>query len=114
MRPAAELSMNDSDVVERFHTILGAGAVYVHHRPDKPHPVYRWQIQRFEHLQAFVAFVWPWLGQRRRARAREVLAAIQEQPRRRFCPHFEPPRYKNGSCRICSHNRYVESRVSAS
>src|SRR6266511_1562567 len=62
-----------------FEAIIGFGRRYM----DKPTKYksgkvfHRWQTTKFEHTQALIALLWPWLGDRRRARAKEILAAAR-------------------------------------
>lgn len=69
----AAMGMTDEDTVARFAAIFPFGKYrsYGSYRNNKP--IHRWWVCNFEHTQAFVAMVWPYLGQRRRARAAEVL-----------------------------------------
>jgi hypothetical protein len=70
----ATVSMCDEDVVRRFYKAVGIGYVNGPYQNSgiNRKPYYRWQTARFEHVQALVAMLWPWLGQRRRARAKEI------------------------------------------
>jgi hypothetical protein len=67
------IAMSDADVIDRFAAIVGFG---VHgprwSRPEEK-PMFEWRVQNFERVQALIAMLWPWLGERRRARAIEVL-----------------------------------------
>lgn len=90
----AQLAMTDRDVVERFHKILGLGLLRFK-PPYQPHHKiqYTWTVSGFEDTQAVMAALWPWLGVRRRARIREILALARDyfaspasngMPRNRF------------------------------
>lgn len=77
-----ELAMTDEDDVRRFHAVMGFGAVDGPlQRPSRGSrkPYWRWRAWTFETIQATVAMFWPWLGARRRARAREVLSGLRER-----------------------------------
>lgn len=68
--------MTDRDVIERFSEIVSIG--HLTHGPFKKDTNllgHVWQTGKFEHAQALIALLWPWLGDRRRARAVEVLQA---------------------------------------
>ena len=67
--------MTDLDVVERFQSIMGFGKIYTQKKMAKEHwkTAYQFRITGFEKFQAAVAMLWPWLGERRRARAVELL-----------------------------------------
>lgn len=67
------LSMTDEDVVRRAHEIAGVGQVngpYMHHRGTKPY--WQWGIQRRAHVIQFMQMIYPYLGDRRRAKVDEV------------------------------------------
>lgn len=65
------------DVLVRFHAaVLGLGAVSGPRFVPSPWsrlPQYRWACWRFEHVQALVALLWPWLGERKRAQSAMAL-----------------------------------------
>jgi hypothetical protein len=72
LRPKANLTSTDEDVIRRFHATVGVGKVFGPY--DQGHkPFWSWQVYTFEQTQAVIAMLWPWLGERRRARAREVI-----------------------------------------
>lgn len=80
----ATLQMTDADVVDRFEKIMGFGSrriVEGGHRSDRRgyknewKPSYRWSARNFHHVQAIIAMFWPYFGERRRARAKELLLA---------------------------------------
>jgi len=79
------LGTTDMDVISKFHSIVKLGSInksIVKARPQatkqgKPYKTcFYWSVTRFEHVQAILAAFWPWLGQRRRARAEEVLTVV--------------------------------------
>ncbi len=70
-RPHLALVMNDEDIVRRFHTLVNLGNV------GKQGKMFRWQTNKFEYVQAVIAMLWPWLGERRKARAIEILIFIK-------------------------------------
>jgi hypothetical protein len=99
---AANLTMTDFDTVERFAAIIGAGSMSL--KPPAPDrkPALKWELHGFEALQALMAYLWPWLGQRRRAKAIEVLeVANAARVRRRNCPHRGMTRTTSGDCPEC-------------
>jgi hypothetical protein len=91
------LNMNDEDSVRRFHDAVGVGYVSGPHlRPDPKHkPYWNWYISAFEPVQHVIASLWYGLGERRKARAREVLAAVVETQRRITMPQKSHP-WKRG------------------
>lgn len=74
--PRLTLSTTDEDTIRRFHAAVGGfgnvGAPFW--APLSTKPVWRWTACKFEHVQAIVVFLWYGLGDRRRAKAIEVLA----------------------------------------
>jgi len=70
----ASLTSTDKDVVERFQRIVGFGSAHekppekVHHKTQ-----WVWKVASFEYFQATVALFWPWLCERRRQRALDIL-----------------------------------------
>lgn len=84
--PAASINLTDVDTLLLFAERVPVGRTYgpyERHSSDGRawQPQYVWQTSGFEDTQAFIAMVWPWLGERRRARAREVLAAVSPMNR---------------------------------
>jgi hypothetical protein len=74
--PVASLNMTDEDSVIRFHEAVGFGAFYgpyEHGRGGEHKPFWRWQVGSYEQVQQLAALLWPYLGQRRKQRAAEVL-----------------------------------------
>jgi hypothetical protein len=72
------LGMCDQDVVERFAELMGYGRV--HHYPrsianPKHKDIWYWQVARRSDCKRIVEMFLPYLGERRSARAREILAA---------------------------------------
>lgn len=71
--PRMSLRMNDTDVVDRFAEVVGVGIV-------KDYPPYQanrkstrnWTLNTVEEIKTVVAMFWPYLGERRRAKAQEV------------------------------------------
>jgi hypothetical protein len=76
------LSMSDEDVVRRFHQAVGCGRVNGPYVKGTNKPMWVWAASGHENVQALVACWWPWLGMRRRAKAREVLMEAAIQPLR--------------------------------
>src|SRR6266850_7349629 len=69
------LGMTDSDVVNRFAQIIGFGSV-THGRMTREgnKPLHEWRLYEATKVRAFIALLLPYLGERRRARALEVLS----------------------------------------
>lgn len=84
----AKVRMTDRDPLERFVRAVGVGEVkgpFEHHSGHGRKPFYSWAVQSFEHFQAVVAMLWPFLGERRKARALELLRTRKNhQPAHHF------------------------------
>lgn len=80
------ITSTDRDVLEKFQAVFPAmGRIYGPY--DQGHkPFWSWQVSKFEHVQAIIAGIWPWLCSRRRARAADVLRADKHlPPRKELC-----------------------------
>lgn len=72
----ATLTMTDRDVVEAFAAVVGCGRVdSFPPRDDKCKPSYRWVAQSVRDVRYVIDLFLPFLGERRMARANEVLDA---------------------------------------
>lgn len=113
-QPKLQLNMTDEDTVRRFSGIFGLSLIrgpYCYNSKHKPQWV--WSVGGFEKVQAVLAMLWPWLGERRRVKAIGVLAHARAAPSlpqyRTDCPHGHPLSgqnlYKRASgkrvCREC-------------
>lgn len=87
-RACASVTMYDLDVLERFQQALGIGKVRGPYGPYQPNrkPKYMWAINGFERVQATIAMLWPFLGERRKEKAAEVLELCHKAmaPRREY------------------------------
>jgi hypothetical protein len=64
--------MTDRDIIERLAALTGIGRVSAEKpRPGKK-PVWAWGVGVRQHREWLTQKVWPWLGQRRRARILEL------------------------------------------
>lgn len=77
---ALTLHMKDFDAVRRFKAVMGFGSFF----ERTPHqqnwsPTLGWKVADFEHAQAAIAMMWPWLCSRRRATAKRLLLAYTAQ-----------------------------------
>lgn len=75
-RPQAGATVRntDEDTLRRFHHIVGCGSV----KPYKPQkegykPFWQWGIKGYSTTKRLISLLYPWLGNRRRARAEELL-----------------------------------------
>jgi hypothetical protein len=74
------IRMDDRDVVERIHSIMGFGNLYeIRERRTSGRTVvqYNYQLGSAEHVCAFLEAVWPWLGARRREKAAQAIASAR-------------------------------------
>lgn len=73
------LQMCDRDVVERFAAIMGCGKVGQadrrHEQNPKHRPIYRWTTAKRQDVLRIARMLQPYLGERRGAKALEVIAA---------------------------------------
>lgn len=81
------LMMRDEDSVRRFHRAMGFGTVRWSFPASRKNGIWVWTAYGYERVQAAVAFMWSGLGERRRARAREVLGWSMPQPGARVGYH---------------------------
>ena len=71
------LGMCDEDVVRRFHSIVGVGTVRFRPAPKTKknwNDQWRWECSRWPHMKRVLTEFLPYLGERRRAKAEEMLA----------------------------------------
>ena len=84
------LGMTDKDVVEKFLSIVGVGTIGKPTSLPNRKPCWYWVLYKVEHSQAVLAALWPFLGQRRRARAVELIqrwASLKpKRKHRKSCP----------------------------
>jgi hypothetical protein len=73
--------MTDEDVVRHFGSVMGMGRIFSYqpHRANEKR-LYTWAVYSFENVQAAIAMLWPWLGERRRNKARELFAWARTRP----------------------------------
>jgi hypothetical protein len=78
--PWLSMGTTDKDVLDRFTAVVG-GKVRGPYRgqgkntPEHYKPIWHWQLTGIERVQATLREFWPYLGERRRARAGEAIAA---------------------------------------
>lgn len=94
------LGNTDKDVLDRFADVVG-GKVMGPYKgqgkktPSHYKPVYQWYTSSIENTQAILRLFWPYLGERRRSKAAEVIALYFIDDRKR---------YKKNACSISSNN----------
>jgi hypothetical protein len=92
--PCAALSMTDEDVVRRFARIIGKGQIgeVIDPRPQCK-PLWTWRLGTKADIGALIELLYPYLGERRRAKADEVLVVCQ-QPKKKRAPVSAATRLK--------------------
>jgi hypothetical protein len=108
--PCAALSMTDEDVVRRFAGVVGSGRVSKVIDPRPRHkPLWTWRLGTKEDIGALIELFHPYLGERRRAKADEVLVVCQ-QPKKKRAPVSITTRHKMSES---AKNRIARERVMA-
>lgn len=85
--PRLSMGSTDRDVLERFTAVVGAGRVLGPYRPNGKNtplgrkPIYHWRISTVRETQRILRLFWPYLGERRRAKAAEAIASYYESDR---------------------------------
>src|SRR5262245_8880156 len=84
--PRLDLKMTDRDVVERFAAWSEVGKVR-RKRPDAFKPHYKtqwtWDAAHRDEVRRLLVVMLPWFGERRKAKALEALAQLDEIEKRR-------------------------------
>lgn len=102
------LTMTDEDVVRKFSRVIGFGVIRPRkHKPNHKKP-WEWRTTSFEHVQATIAMLWCFLGQRRKQKAKEILlkarnGKLHSKYRVAQVPtcHSDRPYCAKGMCRPC-------------
>jgi hypothetical protein len=77
IQPQIGLGMTDRDVVDRFMRIVGCGAIYIAKPGTGGHKqCHCWRLYEAEKVREVVALFLPYFGERRRAKAEELLQRI--------------------------------------
>lgn len=70
-----ELRMTDEDIVRRLHEVLGVGSVYgPYEQKASTKPFWQLNVRKQEEVRQVLELLYPYLGERRRARADEALS----------------------------------------
>jgi hypothetical protein len=121
--PYISVGMTDRDVVEHAGRLLGAPKVGVASHEQYPHliaahhkPNYRVVVAGVT-AAAWMMTVYQFMGERRKAKIREVLAAWRTAPTHNLekrnateCAHTDDTAYCKGMCRRCYQKQYDASR----
>jgi rRNA maturation protein Nop10 len=85
-RTAICVSQIETTSLYRLQRAFGFGVVYGPYKRRPPHnDVYQFVIRDFEHSQAAVAMMWPWLGEPKRQQAIGVFRRVKDyMAQRRF------------------------------
>lgn len=106
----ASVEMSDLDVLERLQHILGGRVNGPRQRGPRRKPMYRWEVSSRGEVLLVLRLLLPWLGDRRRARAEEVIAHIL-YGQRECCPicgeEFDSARGRT----VCSRRCYERQRT---
>lgn len=89
--PVLSIQMTDRDVLEKFQRIVDSGRVSGPNvRPHPRKPIYKIDVAERASVKRVTAAFLPWLGERRKARALEILALVEKldaaaEYRAKFC-----------------------------
>jgi len=68
-----QVGMSDKDIIERLKSLTAVGHIYDQKSRQESHKaMYTWHVFRQHHREWLTSKVWPWLGERRRARIKEL------------------------------------------
>lgn len=68
-----KVSMTDLDIIERLQEWTGVGRITEWRSPAAYHKtVYTWRVDAKIHREWLTLLVWPWLGERRKKRIRQL------------------------------------------
>lgn len=82
--PVIAVRMTDKDVLERFASVMGSKITGPYASQSKGgKPTYNWHVGGIRPVQDALRRLWPYLGERRRARAALVIAEYYESPVKR-------------------------------
>ena len=85
-QPRVQLASTDEDVVRRFVAIVGRGRVRFHERTNGNKDVWHWSVQGRDDVLYVLNLLWPFLGERRRERAYELIErASKMHDEKGFC-----------------------------
>lgn len=114
--PRAGINLTELDVLDRFRAAIGFGPIYGPYLNGSHKPRWTWQVNGCDRVQTVLDLLWPWLNQRRRSRATEILAAAADRTQRlrisrQHCmkghllegEHLLIRKDGRRSCRTCQH-----------
>lgn len=105
------ITMTDRDVLGRFCATVECGRVtgpHTFNRPAHHKPIYRWAIGNRKDVERILLAFLPWLGERRSAKAQEMLAEIARLDREcKNCGRpFRARRLDMQCCSVKCRNRW--------
>ena len=114
------ISQTDRWVLDEFRDSVGGlgrvtGPFVRSYRNPREHDVYYYQLNRFEHVQAVVAMLWPWLSPIKRAQAGAALTSMRARTSHRQtypCGHARSPQntYDTDGSRRCRQCRLDQQK----
>src|SRR5438552_9315344 len=88
------ISQVERGVLDHFRAAVGLGSVggpYDRSHYKNHQDIFEYQVARFEHVQAIIAMLWPWLSVVKREQARHSLIAVRSRPdHQRICKYGHP------------------------
>lgn len=72
--PKISITQIDPRVLERFRDAVGLGKILGPYSYNCVRIVWFYRVQRFEHVQAIIAMLWPFLGPLKREQIQRVMA----------------------------------------
>jgi hypothetical protein len=86
----AIISSVDKDVIEKFHKIVEFGTIKIRQPAEgrsEKQVSYVWSVSSISKFSELALMFWPYLGQRRRARAIEIIDLVSKNVDRRQSEH---------------------------
>lgn len=95
-------NLTDLDVLQRLHQLAGVGRLSGQQTPQKPQhsPFWRWMVNKKADVYALCVALLPYMGERRSARLREIIASYESRPSKAW-RHGTRHGYEKG-CRCAS------------
>jgi len=91
-RPQITVDMTDEDVIRRCHEIAGVGHVYGPYARQRSttgprKDLWSWRVSQQLHTYALMVALYPWMGQRRQEKMREIMVTWLSRTRKTdACP----------------------------
>lgn len=115
--PRVAIGMTDKDIIQRSAAMVGAKC-YLAKRKNKPqhHKEQHWWMLSGHTAAAVMMTIYAFMGQRRRAKIKDVLARWKMRPLKQKprgtgivtnCKHVDRGHYAHGLCRPCYAGRQV-------